>query len=98
MIVYNFELDFDRYFFRAFDVVRVILKRIFTRLCLRNKQSCKYCGRDQNIIWTIKNEIWNELPIQYKNKSLCIECFARLIKDNSISLGDFVTFQFIKTF
>jgi hypothetical protein len=90
----NLELDFDKYFFRLFDILRVFLKRIFTRFYLRNEQSCKYCGRDQNIIFSVKDTIWNKLSEKYISSSLCLECFAKLIKDNSINFKDFEIFKF----
>jgi len=89
----NLELDFDKYFFRLLDILRIYLKYIFTRLCLRNTQSCKYCGRDQNIIFSVKDEIWYKLPKKYHNKCLCLECFAKLIKENIVEITDFEIFK-----
>lgn len=71
-------IDFDKYFFRLLDYIRIWLKRLFTRLCLRDIQSCKYCGRDQWVIWTVKDNLWYLIPKKYHNKTLCLECFVRL--------------------
>lgn len=91
----NLELDFDKYFFKPFDILRIFLKYMFTRLCLRNEQSCRYCGRDQNIVFTVKDDLWYKLPKKYHNKSLCLECFVKLIdKRFMIRLEDFERLQF----
>jgi hypothetical protein len=57
-------IDFDHYCFRCLDLVRVYSKIILTRLNLRDKQSCKHCGRTdygcdflKNII--IKACVWS---------------------------------------
>lgn len=71
-------INFDKYFFRFLDYIRIILKRIFTKLGLRNIQSCKHCGRDQWVIWTIKDDYWYLIPRKYHNKALCLECFVNL--------------------
>jgi hypothetical protein len=91
----NLNKDFDKYFFRPLDIIRIRLKKVFTILQLRNKQSCKYCGRDQSIIWTIKDEYWYTIPKRYHNKCLCLECFCRLYPDN-IDISDFELIKFIK--
>jgi hypothetical protein len=80
----NLSLDFDKYFFRPLDVLRVGLKRVFTRLCLRDKQSCKCCGRDQSIVWTVKNSIWDLVPKRYQNTALCLECFCKMVPDATL--------------
>lgn len=91
----NLELDFDKYFFRAFDILRVFSKHIVTKLCLRNAQSCKYCGRDQNIVFTVRDELWYKLPKKYHNKALCLECFIKLMdKRFMIKIEDFEGLQF----
>lgn len=74
----NLSLDFDKYFFRLLDYIRVFLKKIFTILHLRDTQSCKHCGKDQWIIWTIKDEYWYLIPKKYHNRALCLECFVSL--------------------
>jgi hypothetical protein len=59
----------------------VYTKRILTLLGLRNRQSCKYCGRNQWIIFSVKDYVWEEVvPEKYRYKCLCLECFARLAK------------------
>jgi hypothetical protein len=88
----NLELDFDKYFFRPLDLIRIFLKYIFTRLRLRNHQSCKCCGRDQWVCWTVKDEIWNKLPKKYQNTALCLECFCRLVP--SVRKKDFINIYF----
>jgi len=74
----NLGLKFDKHFFRPFDITRVFLKRIFVYLHLRDTQSCKHCGRDQHIIWSVEDKFWNKMPVKYCNKCLCIECFVEL--------------------
>jgi len=59
----------------------IFIKRILTRLGLRNKQSCKCCGRNTIIEFHVDDKIWNKLPKQYHNKVLCIECFILLNED-----------------
>jgi len=51
--------------FRFFDIFRVNMKKIFTKLGLRDKQSCKYCGRNQYVIWSVSDEIWEQFPEIY---------------------------------
>jgi len=72
------DLKFDKYFFRPLDIIRVFLKRVFLYLHLRKGQSCKRCGRDQHVMYSVENKVWNKLPIKYHNKMLCIECFIEL--------------------
>jgi len=74
----NLGLKFDKHFFRPLDIIRVFLKRVFTRLHLRDTPSCNHCGRDQHVVWSIEDKAWNKLPVKYHNKSLCIECFIEL--------------------
>jgi len=81
-------IDFDRYFFRVLDYLRIWLKHVFTRLGLRDKQSCKHCGRNQFLIWSVKDKLWNEIPKKYRDHSLCIECFIKLCP-KKIKLTDF---------
>jgi hypothetical protein len=80
----NLSLDFDKYFFRPLDIIRIILKKLFTRMCLRDKQSCKHCGRDQSIIWTVKSSIWDLVPEKYQNTALCLECFHKFVPDATL--------------
>ena len=74
----NLSIDFDTYFFRPLDLIRVVLKRLFTKLCLRDAQSCKHCGRNQSIAWTVEDEYWERVPGKYRDKALCLECFCRM--------------------
>lgn len=70
---------FDKkWYFRILDYFRVFAKKILTKLRLRDKQSCKYCGRDQHIVWNCKDKDWIKLPKQWHNKALCLECFVVL--------------------
>lgn len=71
-------INYDDTLFRPMDYIRIWIKKILTRLGLRNKQSCKYCGRNQKIVWTVSDRYWNTIPKKYRNKSLCIECFIEL--------------------
>jgi len=90
------KIDFDKRFFRALDYLRIFLKKILTRLGLRNKQSCRYCGRNQKIVWNVKNELWSLLPKKYSNECLCLECFLEIcpyeIKKEDFNLLDFSYF------
>jgi len=75
----NEKILFDyTWIFRSFDLFRILLKNILTKLRLRDKQSCKYCGRDQHVVWKCKDEIWNKLPKKWHNKALCLECFGAI--------------------
>lgn len=78
----NKSILFDKkYFFRLLDYIRIYLKIILTKLRLRDKQSCKRCGKDQHIIWSCKDEDWIKIPSKYHNTSLCLECFIELYPD-----------------
>ena len=70
-------VNFD-YILRYQDYVRIFIKKICTKLGLRDKQSCKFCGRDQKIVWIVNDEIWENLDKKWKNKTLCLECFIEL--------------------
>lgn len=76
----NAEILFDyKWYFRIFDYLRVGLKKyVLTKLRLRDKQSCRYCGRDQHVIWSCKDEDWIKLPKRWHNTALCLECFIAL--------------------
>jgi len=74
----NLSIDFDTYFFRPLDLIRVAMKKLFTKFCLRDTQSCKHCGRDQSIAWTVEDEYWERVPGKYRDKALCLECFCRM--------------------
>jgi hypothetical protein len=89
----NLSIDFDKYFFRPLDYIRIILKKIFTKLRLRDTQSCKHCGRDQWVIWIVKDEYWNLIPKKYHNKALCLECFIYLCPKR-LRLSDFENIMF----
>lgn len=44
-------------------------------------QTCKRCGRVQNVIWRVSDELWEKVCYQNgwnPNKTLCLECFADL--------------------
>jgi hypothetical protein len=91
----NREILFDKTaFFRTMDWFRVIIKFILTRLRLRNKQSCKHCGRDQNVIWIVNDYLWHELPLEYHETSLCIECFIALC-GRRINIGDIKILEYL---
>jgi len=72
------DLKFDKHFFRPLDIIRIFFKRVFLYLHLRKVQSCKRCGRDQHVMWSVEDKVWNKLPVKYHNKMLCIECFIEL--------------------
>lgn len=62
-------------------------------LNLLKNQTCKKCFKEISIAFNIKDEIWNKLPIKWKNKELCIECFLKELEKQSptqkICLNDF---------
>jgi hypothetical protein len=79
----NAGIEFDyKWFFRYLDYLRIGSKKLLTKLRLRDKQSCKYCGRDQHVVWSCKNEDWLKLPERWHNTALCLECFIALYPDN----------------
>ena len=91
----NKEILFDyRPFFRTMDYIRVFFKAILTRLRFRNKQSCKYCGRDQQIIWAVEDDLWESLPKKWHNKALCLECFVALCP-KEIFVNDILILGFV---
>ncbi len=74
----SYLFDFAWYF-RLMDYLRIGLKKfLLTKLRLRDKQSCRYCGRDQHIIWSCKDEDWVKIPKRWHNTALCLECFINL--------------------
>jgi hypothetical protein len=73
--------------------LKITIKKILTKLGLRTKQSCKHCGRNQSLIWAIKDNMWKKIPVKYHNKALCLECFAGLLPDDIVlKKSDFIEF------
>ena len=92
------KVNFDKtWFFRFQDITRVFLKKyLFTRLLkLRDRQSCRYCGRDQKIVWACEDEIWKKLSTRWHNKCLCLECFIELCPVQ-LGLSDIGIMYYIK--
>jgi hypothetical protein len=70
------------WYFRLFDYIRVFVKKyILTKLRLRDKQSCRHCGRDQSVVWSCEDVLWLRLPKRWHNTALCLECFVALHPD-----------------
>ena len=45
-------------------------------------QTCKRCGRVQNVVWRVSDELWNQVCKRCNwdpRKTLCLECFADLV-------------------
>lgn len=74
---------------------RVMIKRWLTVYGLRDSQSCRHCGRNQSIVWTVENAVWNLLPRKYRDSCLCLECFAMFVP--SVKLSDFTLKPFGET-
>jgi len=58
--------------------------RVGTRVGIREPwdgETCKYCGRDFRLVWSIPDLCWLKLPIMYHNRCLCLECAIYLIGD-----------------
>lgn len=91
----NKSIMFDRkWYFRVFDRTRVWMKRFLTRIGMRDKQSCKYCGRDQYVIWRCSDGEWEKIPKEYRDDSLCLECFVSLHK-GELGVGDIEIMGFV---
>jgi hypothetical protein len=63
--------------------------RVGTRVGIREPwegETCKHCGRDFRLVWSIPDLCWLKLPIIYHNRCLCLECAIYLISD--LKLGD----------
>jgi len=44
-------------------------------------QTCKRCGRVQNVVWKVSDDLWNQVCKRCgwnPAKTLCLECFADL--------------------
>ncbi|KKN21919.1 hypothetical protein LCGC14_0920490 [marine sediment metagenome] len=68
--------------FRPFEVLRVVVKYMLTRICLlRDKQFCKRCGIDQVVVWTVPDAMWARVGKRYVDRCLCLECYARVVGD-----------------
>ncbi|MBF4468850.1 MAG: hypothetical protein ISP01_05530 [Methanobrevibacter arboriphilus] len=48
-------------------------------------QSCDSCGQLQRFEFSIDDSVWNLLPLYWKDKVLCIECFLRLIEQQILN-------------
>jgi hypothetical protein len=44
-------------------------------------ETCKHCGRNFRMVWSIPDAMWTKLPRKYQNKCLCLECAIWLIND-----------------
>jgi hypothetical protein len=57
------------------------------------KQTCAKCLKEMRFEFSIKDEIWNKLPVKWRNHCLCIECFSEELENEApnqqISLNDF---------
>lgn len=56
-------------------------------------QTCKKCLKEIRFAFSINDEIWNKLPLKWKDKELCFECFLKELEkevpNQKISLNDF---------
>lgn len=56
-------------------------------------QVCEKCLKKMRFGYAIKDEIWNQLPREWMNKVLCIECFLeeleKEVPKQRINLNDF---------
>ena len=61
-------------------------------------ETCKICTREQRIAWSVPDDLWDSVVIDYyKTKVLCLECFLRMADDNNITVewGDIVVYGLI---
>ncbi len=54
-------------------------------------ETCKCCTREQRLAWSVPDELWDRVVIDYyRGRVLCLECFLRMGDDRRIkvNLGD----------
>ena len=70
----------------------VLTKRILSRLTVI-PQYCHRCGRREDIVWYVRDKIWDRLPYPWGKKVgygvLCLECFSELV-DYDVQIDDFL--------
>lgn len=59
------------------------------------KQSCNRCGNETYFDFVVKRDFWNLVPLKYRDKILCINCFVKLIC-KEIKIEDFKEFFIVK--
>ncbi len=55
-------------------------------------ETCKRCGRDQRMAWSVTDECWLRIVhVSWQERTLCLECFLKLadVKKEPIRLSDF---------
>lgn len=52
---------------------------------------CKRCGRTQRIAWSLRDEVWAQVPEEWQTKTLCLECVYEV--GPQPKLADFVYLQ-----
>ena len=51
-------------------------------------ETCKCCTREQRLAWSISDELWDKVVIDYyKTKVLCLECFLRMADDREVVIN-----------
>ena len=51
-------------------------------------ETCYCCTRQQRTAWSVPNELWDSVVIDYyKEKVLCLECFLRMADDRGIEVN-----------
>lgn len=48
-------------------------------------ETCKLCTREQRLAWSVNDELWKTVVIDYyQTKVLCLECFLRMADDRGV--------------
>ena len=51
-------------------------------------ETCKCCTREQRLAWSVSDELWGKVVINYYcAKVLCLECFLRMADDREIKVS-----------
>jgi len=51
-------------------------------------ETCALCTREQRLVWTVDNVLWNRVVIDYYHKQIiCLECFLRMAEDRYVSIS-----------
>jgi len=49
-------------------------------------QTCKYCGREQHIVWKVSDELWEQVMGKDNQQTVCLECFAAAAAAKNITI------------
>lgn len=59
------------------DDGRVLIIRTWSKKRKWKYEVCEWCFREQRLAWSVKDELWKKVLGNWKDKTVCLECFLR---------------------